>query len=151
MTSIIAVHSRRSLTPLGILAVVSLLISAVGCGRSGLVRVSGRVAYADGSPVPLGRVVIESPGGSRGAWGRIKSDGRFTMGTRTENDGVAPGTYRVAILDALTASGPEGPGKEFVDARFGGFETSGIEFRVPEQTDWQILVEPPTTSQKAPR
>jgi hypothetical protein len=126
-----------------------IIVAAAGCGRSGLVPVSGRVAYADGSPVPLGRVVIESPGGSRGAWGRIKSDGRFTMGTRTERDGVAPGTYRVAILDACTSAGPEGPGKEFVDARFADFQTSGIEFQVPQQTDWQIRVEPPAKPRAA--
>lgn len=141
-------HQHTAITSsFGLLAII--VVAAVGCGRSGLVPVSGRVAYADGSPVPLGRVVIESPGGSRGAWGRIKSDGRFTMGTRTERDGVAPGTYRVVILDACTGPGPEGPGKEFVDARFGDFQTSGIEFQVPQQTDWQIRVEPPAKQRAA--
>ena len=141
-------HARRPYAGLVIariafcLAVV-LLAAAPGCGgRSGLVRVSGRVTCADGSPVPLGRVLIDAGGKSTGAWGRIKSDGRFTIGTLKENDGIAPGTDRVAILDASTPSGPDGPGKQFVASKFANFATSGLEFRVPEQTDWQIVVEP---------
>jgi hypothetical protein len=101
------------------------------------------VTYADGSPVPLGRVIIDAGGKSTGAWGRIKSDGRFTIGTLKENDGIAPGTYRVAIVDASTATGPDGPGKIFVAPKFSDFATSGLEFRVPEQTTWNITVEPP--------
>jgi hypothetical protein len=38
---------------------------------------------------------------------------------------------------------PDGPGKRFVDERFTDYATSGLEFRVPEQTDWKITVEPP--------
>jgi hypothetical protein len=144
-------HSMRTLVShrLGAAGIAISLASimaipfASGCSRSGLVKVRGRVTYADGSPVPLGRVVIDSGDSPTGAWGRIKSDGRFTLGTLKESDGIAPGNYRVAILDANTAGGPEGPGKRFVDDRFTDYATSGLEFRVPDQTDWQITVEPP--------
>jgi hypothetical protein len=124
-------------------ACAGMLVGISGCRDSGLVRVKGRVTYADGAPVPLGRVIIDAGGKPTGAWGRIKSDGRFTIGTLKENDGVAPGTYRVRIVDASTVSGPDGPGKIFVAPKFSDFATSGLEFRVPEQTDWQIKVEPP--------
>ena len=123
------------------LAVV-LLVAAPGCRRSGLVQVRGRVTYADGSPVPLGRVLIDAGGKSTGAWGRIKSDGRFTIGTLQENDGIAPGTYRVAIVDALILE-PNGSTKMIVAKPFSDFATSGLEFKVPEQTTWTITVEPP--------
>lgn len=125
------------------LAGIMAIPFTIGCSRSGLVKVRGRVTYADGSPVPLGRVVIDSGDSPTGAWGRIKSDGRFTLGTLEESDGIAPGNYRVAILDASTAGGPEGDGKRFVDDRFTDYATSGLEFRVPDQTEWQITVEPP--------
>ena len=123
------------------LAVV-LLAAAPGCRRSGLVQVRGRVTYADGSPLPLGRVLIDAGGKSTGAWGRIKSDGRFTIGTLQENDGIAPGTYRVAIVDALILK-PDGSTKMIVAKQFSDFATSGLEFKVPEQTTWTITVEPP--------
>ena len=123
------------------LAVV-LLAAAPGCRRSGLVQVRGRVTYADGSPLPLGRVLIDAGGKSTGAWGRIKSDGRFTIGTLQENDGIAPGTYRVAIVDALILE-PDGSTKMIVAKQFSDFSSSGLEFRVPEQTTWNIKVEPP--------
>lgn len=74
------------------LVVFTAVPFAGGCNRSGLVKVKGRVAYADGTPVPLGRVVIDSGDSPTGAWGRIKSDGRFTIGTLKENDGMTPGT-----------------------------------------------------------
>jgi hypothetical protein len=124
------------------LAVALTILGSSGCGRSSLVRVSGRVAYSDGSPVPVGRVLVDTRGKPMGAWGRIKPDGRFTIGTLELNDGIAPGTYRVAIVDA-GGSGPDGRGKLFVSPQFSDFDTSGLEFKVPEQTDWQIVVEPP--------
>jgi hypothetical protein len=71
------------------------------------------------------------------------------MGTRTERDGVAPGTYRVVILDGCTGPGPESPGKEFVDARFASFQTSWVQFQLPEQTDWQIRVKSPAKPRAA--
>lgn len=133
----------RPVAALGIcLAVALTILGSSGCGHSGLVRVRGRVAYSDGSPVPIGRVLIDARGKPTGAWGRIKPDGRFTIGTLEANDGIAPGTYRVAIVDA-GGSGPDGSGKLFVAPRFSDFATSGLEFKVPDQTDWQIVVEPP--------
>jgi len=141
-------HGRRPHAGLVIVRIafclaVALLAAAPGCRRSGLVQVRGQVTYADGSPLPLGRVLIDAGGKSTGAWGRIKADGRFTIGTLQENDGIAPGTYRVAIFDASTAAGPGGPAKIFVASKFSDFSTSGLEFRVPEQTTWNIKVEPP--------
>jgi len=133
--------SRRIFFAISV-ALTAALLGSTGCGRSGLVRVRGRVAYSDGSPVPVGRVLIDAGGKPTGAWGRIGPDGRFTIGTLEENDGIAPGIFRVAIVDAAM-TGPDGSGKLLVASKFSDFATSGLEFKVPEQTDWQIVVEPP--------
>ena len=127
-----------------VVAFVGTLVSTVGCRDSGLVRVKGSVTYADGSPVPVGRVLVDVGGKPTGAWGRIKADGRFTIGTLKDNDGIAPGTYRVTVVDAAIL-GPDGSAKRFVASRYTDFSTSGLEFRVPEQTTWTIKVEPPAS------
>ena len=138
--------AEKSVAPLGFcLALALTFLGSSGCGRSDFVHVQGRVSYSDGSPLPLGRVLIDAGGKPTGAWGRIQPDGRFTIGRRADNDGIGAGTYRVAIVDALIPPGEDGPAKRFVDDRFTDFATSGLEFKVPEQTDWQIVVEPPAT------
>lgn len=129
-------------TALATVCVMSLLL-AVGCGPRDLHRVSGRVEYQDGSPVSSGRVVIEYGDGT-GAVGVIQPDGSFRIGTRRESDGMRAGNYRVAIKDAIVPEGPEGQRiRVLVHPRFADVATSGLEFTVPEQTTWQIVVDRP--------
>jgi hypothetical protein len=77
------------------------LLAVFGCGDDGLgrrYRVSGTVTYK-GQPVPKGSISFYPSGGgteTRGAAGVI-TDGKYTMSTQGENDGVFPGDYLVAI------------------------------------------------------
>lgn len=136
-------HAGRLST--GLIAAVCVIAACIGgCSRSGLHPVSGRVAFADGSPVPTGRVVV-SYGDGKASWGTIKPDGSFTIGTLKQADGMRPGTYRVAIKDAYVEVEKNGEtvAEPVVDTRFADPATSGLEFQVPEQTTWEIVVEKP--------
>jgi hypothetical protein len=122
---------------------LALVPAVVGCWNRGLHCVEGRVSYADGSPLPAGRVVIEY-GDGKMASGRIEPDGSFRVGTLKDGDGMRAGTYRVSIKDALVPKSETS--SEFatvVHKRFSDPATSGIEFTVPDQLVWQIVVEKP--------
>jgi hypothetical protein len=120
------------------------VIVIAGCGKSDLHRVSGRVHFPDGAPLTKGRVVVEQSGRPGQAWGRIRADGSFTIGTKTEKDGMLAGGCRVAIKDTEVA--PENPSDrivKLVDSRFESPATSGLSFEVPKQVTWDIEVEKP--------
>ena len=130
-------------TWLAIAIAVVALAAVAGCGSRGLHRVQGQVSFPDGSPVTAGRVVIEY-GNGRMAVGRIRSDGSFRIGTLTESDGMPAGIFRVAIKDALVPKSDTS--SEFltiVHSRFADPATSGLEFKVPDQLFWKIVVEKP--------
>jgi hypothetical protein len=123
-----------------------LWLALVGCGNN-LYPVKGRVHFADGSPLPVGRVVIDSGSATTGSWGLVQPDGTFQIGTHTTNDGVPAGTHRVYIENATTYpppghSGPFTP-KPLIHPRFTNPKRSGLTFEVPRQTDWDIVVERP--------
>lgn len=139
---------RRRLT-VAVAAGLGLLAMA-GCGRRDLHPVSGKVRFADGSPVTNGRVVLDYGMGSQhGGWGYIKPDGTFTLGSLTQTDGVRAGTVRVAITFAYGVDGDPGSAltaaklKPLVHPRFESPETSGLTFEIPRQTQWDIVVERP--------
>jgi hypothetical protein len=60
-------------------------------------------------------------------------------------DGMRPGTYRVAIMDAWVEVEKNGEtlSEPLVHKRFADPATSGLEFEVPKQTNWEIVVEKP--------
>lgn len=115
-----------------------------GCGRSGLHPVRGRVSFADGAPVPTGRVVV-SYGDGKASWGTIEPDGSFSLGTLKQSDGMRAGTWRVAIKDAYVEEEKNGErvAVPLVHKRFADHATSGLEFTVPDKTVWEIVVEKP--------
>jgi|LakMenE18May11ns_1017448.scaffolds.fasta_scaffold9867875_1 hypothetical protein len=124
---------------------ISLAVIAVaGCGRSGLHPVRGRVAFADGSPLPTGRVVV-SYGDGTASSGSINPDGTFRVGTLKQSDGMRPGTYRVAVKDAYVEVQKNGEtvSEPLIHKRFADPATSGLEFTVPDKTVWEIVVEKP--------
>jgi hypothetical protein len=120
------------------------VVAVVGCGRSGLHPVRGRVAFADGSPLATGRVVV-SYGDGKASSGSINPDGTFRVGTLKQSDGMRPGTYRVAVKDAYVEVQKNGEtvSEPLIHQRFADPATSGLEFTVPEKTVWQIVVEKP--------
>lgn len=141
MLSILAGRRSAGLLRTAVMAIACFLTS--GCGPRDLHRVSGSVTYPDESPVIAGRVVIEYGDGTA-AVGVIQPDGSFSIGTRRENDGMRAGTYRVAVKDAMVPVGPQGENiRVLVHPRFADVATSGLEFSVPEQTTWKIVVAAP--------
>lgn len=131
-------HSYMRLTALAALCL------CLGCGKS-IYPVKGRVHFADGKPLPQGRVIIDTGLNLTGSWGLIHPDGTFEMGTNTPNDGVPAGKHRVYLENTMThaPSGHVGPftPKPLVNPRFNKSETSGLVFEVPGQTEWDIVVE----------
>ena len=141
----------RRLFPLAV-ATVLVAISAVGCGRSGMHPVKGSVRYPDGSPVTTGKVLIDSSSAGVGSWGSILPDGTFRMGTHSPTDGVPAGEHRVSIVSACIYPPPGSTAEPtpLVHERFNDSQSSGLVFRVPDVTTWEIVVDPPE-KQKRPK
>ncbi|MFO0954804.1 MAG: carboxypeptidase-like regulatory domain-containing protein [Isosphaeraceae bacterium] len=79
-----------------------LLVALTGCGGSGpysgtLVPVKGRVVLADGRPLEGGSVQFIPRNGGLPASGKIGPDGSFSLVTRPDREGAAPGEYNVRI------------------------------------------------------
>lgn len=118
-----------------------LLTLAAGCGKTGdLVPVTGKVKYADGSPLSFeaGSVIFQAAEGSGNASGAVQSDGTFTMMTKRSDDGVKPGTYKVAVqlwknYSKLLPA---------VASKYADPDTSGLEATVDaDHTDFDFTVE----------
>lgn len=77
------------------LCLLSLVLAVLlpGCSNRH-VGVQGRVVYADNEePLECGTVAFTAA--NFHARGEIKEDGRFTIGSLTDRDGLPPGEYRV--------------------------------------------------------
>lgn len=99
---------------------VLVLTSLIGCGK-GHVGMGGRVTYSDtGEPLEVGTVSFTTP--TFHARGEIKQDGRYTIGSYSEKDGLPPGRYQVYISGAVRYEGvtPDGMPIEIplIDAKF---------------------------------
>ena len=77
------------------------LCCLIGC--LGDPKVTGKVAFEDGTPLTVGNVCFESA--SMRYTGKINPDGTYRMGTVKGNEGVPRGTYRVSITDAIELTG----------------------------------------------
>ncbi len=120
-----------------LLAVTVLWCVLPGCdGRPRRVPVSGRVLI-DGEPLKLGFVTLV-PKGARPSMGKIDEDGHFVLTCYEGEDGVIPGTHRVAI------SANEGIGdtalKWYAPKKYANFRTSGIEVTI-DNTMEELLIE----------
>jgi len=140
-------HDAISLVVSMIAACVAITAPA-GCGRRDLHRVSGAVRFSDGAPLRTGRVVVDyGRNALSGAWGHVRPDGSFTIGTLSAADGMRAGVVRVAIINAVEpVYAPDGTAitsKPLVHPRFAHPETSGLSFEVPRQTHWDIIVDRP--------
>jgi hypothetical protein len=128
-------------------------ITAAGCGRSGIHPVRGSVRYGDGSPVTAGKVLVESSSAGVGSWGSILPDGTFRMGTHAPTDGVPAGELRVAIVSACIYPPPGSTAEPtlLVHERYQDPASSGLVFRVPEVTTWEIVVDRPEKQKPSKR
>ena len=135
-------------------AVALFLISlSIGCGSNS--TVTGKVTFADGTPLTKGEVIFQSD--VLISRGDIQADGTFTMWTG-EARGTPNGSYRVSI------EGFEGPAMQMVapadgmggapqyrpvfsespiDRKYFLPETSGLTCEVKGRMVYNITVEPP--------
>ncbi len=78
----------------------ALLFLCVGCSSEPLmIQVEGTVTY-QGKPLTNGMINFEPIDPEKGDWsasGLIGPDGRYRLRTRKPGDGIAPGSYRVAV------------------------------------------------------
>lgn len=82
----------------------------VGCAKPdgaaevlSTVPVSGTLTY-QGQPLESYRVTLYPEQGDRASSGLTDAEGKFTLGTNREGDGVPPGRYRVVVAYSPPAS-----------------------------------------------
>lgn len=121
---------------------LSLLLASLGCSSAErLWPAAGRVTFADGSPVAGGVIECRGASGSGpSARGAIDAEGRFALAT-SGRAGARAGRYRAVVLPPLVVGhAPHGAG---VAARFGQFDSSGLEIEIPAggTADLAVVVE----------
>jgi len=119
------------------------LLSLIGCG--GNVNLGGKVTFSDdGSPLTCGRVCFSTENFQ--AFGDIKPDGTYVVGTLSSNDGIPPGTYKVYISGAVRATetleGGDVLTEPLIDKKFTSPSTSDLTLTVPSaERRYDIQVE----------
>jgi hypothetical protein len=128
-----------------VVAVALVGSSLIGCGGRTTYQASGRVQYADGSPITGGTCIIRfEPTDDttaeirKVASGYIESDGTFEMFTRKPGDGVIAGKYWVTftVMDK-----PMG-GKSLIPAKYTTIDATPFEVVIDEdKTDLEYKLE----------
>lgn len=88
--------SRRVLCAVFLVSFASTL---VGCWQPRQVKVSGRVTFADGTPLTYGQVCF-SDGYYLGR-GDLDENGEYELRIFRKNDGIPPGVYQAYITSAI--------------------------------------------------
>ena len=125
--------------PFFALILVCLIVPGLsGCGGDN-VRLRGKVTFSDThEPLTCGEIHFSTPAFLARA--TIQSDGTYTVGSMQESDGLPPGTYAIAIVNAVAEKrsltdqpviGPRGLGKTMpeqllIDPKYKNKETSGL-------------------------
>ena len=135
------------------IAALLLLSLSVGCG--GNASVTGKVTFADGTPLTEGHVIFESS--TLAARGAIQNDGTYSLRTG-DDSGIPRGSYQVSITGFGAASVQSVPGtgggqsgpqmrpvfrESPIDRKYYLPETSGLTCEVKGRTVYNITVEPP--------
>ena len=117
------------LTPLILVAVVGFL---VGCDdRPGRVQITGKVLI-DGEPLTYGAVRFV-PQGARPSSAVLDDEGRFTLSTYGENDGIIPGVHRVSVNAGESISDNER--KWHAPPKYFRYQSSGLTQEITEDTE----------------
>ena len=107
-----------------------MLIIATSCDdRPKRVPVAGQVLI-DGEPLTMGSVTL-IPQGARPSRGEIGPDGRFVLTCYDKDDGVIPGTHRVAVSSKESIG--DTAFKWFAPKKYSNVTTSGLEVTVSEE------------------
>ena len=139
--------------PVYLLIFVCLIVSGfTGCGENA--RLRGKVTFSDTQePLTCGEIHFSTP--TFLARATIQPDGTYTVGSLKESDGLPPGTYSIAIVNAVEEKrsmtdqvtiGPRGlgqtvPEKLLIDPKYKKKETSGLSVTVDKSTkvfDFQV-------------
>jgi hypothetical protein len=125
----------RQCTACFTILLVALILGQAGCGsKTPTYPAGGKVTFADGSPLTSGFVIFRSLDDPQhpSARGSLQASGEFELSTFADGDGAVLGKHQV-LISTPPAGGRPGvgppPGPQ-VDARFSGYETSGLEFTV---------------------
>ena len=115
----------------------------LGCGEN--VRLRGKVTFSDThEPLTAGEIHFSTP--TFLARATIQPDGTYTVGTMKDSDGLPPGTYSIAIVNAVAVKrsitdqpmiGPRGLGQTvpeqlLIDPKYKNKETSGLSVTVDQ-------------------
>jgi hypothetical protein len=76
---------------------VTVFLSELGCGKSDLGRVSGRVTL-DGQPVQ-GAIILFQPEGRRPSYAWLNADGKFALQYNAGHKGAAIGSQKVQLKE----------------------------------------------------
>ena len=128
------------------LTVVCLIVSCLfGCGEN--VRLRGKVTFSDTQePLTCGEIHFSTP--TFLARATIQPDGTYSVGSMKESDGLPPGTYSIAIVNAVEEQwsltdqptiGPRGlgqtvPEKLLIDPKYKNKATSGLSVTVDQSS-----------------
>ena len=131
----------------------SLFVLAFLAGCGGDPKVTGKVTFADGSPLTVGRVMFQKQRFSASA--DIQANGTYSAGKLKDGDGLPPGKYRVFIADAFIAEAgkavTDSTGASFVPEvrtelvakKYTSPDTSELTVEVKGNTTFNITVEAP--------
>lgn len=124
---------------------IFIVLLCLGCNKNS--DVTGRITFADGSPLTAGTVTFKE--GPYTGTGNIQPDGTYRLGAETVDGGVKPGSYQVVIRGAAEpigqvdpASTDEVPMKQLIDLKYENYDTSGLTCEVKGKTVFDITVEP---------
>jgi hypothetical protein len=113
------------------IAIASLAMVFLGCDSGPtMVKVSG-VVTVDGKPLRYGQIQV-APKGYRPAYAKLDSEGRFSLNTNEDGDGVPLGTHAVAVI----GSEAKGAGAVYWHAPkyYADIATAGLSLTVEKET-----------------
>lgn len=106
--------------------------------------VTGRVQFAGGEPVRVGKVEFTSREHGLQARGEIDSEGRFELSTFAPGDGAVAGLHDCVVVQMVLAEGAAGPRPTtigVVDRRHADYASSGLSAEVLPQAGNSIVLE----------
>lgn len=121
--------SGLRLVVMRLVVMVVMLVGLAGCIRPPLLVPVKGVVLLDGKPLSSG-VVQFQPAAGQLASGVIAGDGTFTLSRHLPNDGIPPGTYRVAVTAFDPLAEVQSVENLIVPVKYTRFGSSGIEFTV---------------------
>lgn len=121
--------SGLRLVVMRLVVMVVMLVGLAGCIRPPLLVPVKGVVLLDGKPLSSG-VVQFQPAAGQLASGVIGGDGTFTLSRHLPNDGIPPGTYRVAVTAFDPLAEVQSVENLIVPVKYTRFGSSGIEFTV---------------------